>query len=324
MWILCASGPGHPRRSRGNATGLSFVEQPMGSKRFYISGSVLILLALLAGACARITGGRGEDGRIEHRRGSEDLVLQVHSGGGFVPLVWHLRELPLFSLYGDGRVIIQGPQIAIYPPPALPSLLERHVSDEGIQAILKAARDAGLEGSDRRYEELEETDLPTTTFTVVAGGQTHRTTVYGLGEAPEYVPARDREARGKLFEFQSNLLDLETWLPEGSVGPDRSYEYDRLTLFVVPTSEGGGDFAGDEQLEPSREEWPLPGPLSAFGEPLPNTPDVRCGTVEGPHLKKILAAAGPASVETVWQSGGDVHLIAFRPLLPGEPPCPGQ
>lgn len=74
----------------------------------------------------------------------------------------------------------------------------------------------------------------------------------------------------------------------------------------------------------SRKEWPLPGPLSAFGEPMPNTPDVRCGTVEGPDLNEVLSAAGEASVETIWQSGGDVHLIAFRPLLPGEPPCPGQ
>jgi hypothetical protein len=68
----------------------------------------------------------------------------------------------------------------------------------------------------------------------------------------------------------------------------------------------------------------MPGPLSAFGEAMPNTPDVRCGTVDGPDLKEVLAAAGEANVETLWQSDGDVHLIAFRPLLPGEPPCPEQ
>lgn len=296
----------------------------MGSKRFRIFGSVLILLALLTAACARITGGSGGDGRIEHPRGSEDLVLQVHSGGGFVPLVWHLQELPLFSLYGDGRVITQGPQIAIYPPPALPALLERRVSDEGIQAILKAAREAGLQGSDRRFEVFEVTDLPTTTFTVVTDGQVHETAVYGLGEVPDDLPVEDREERRTLFEFQSDLLDLESWLQEGSVSSDRPYEYGRLRVFVVPTSEGGGDGGGDDRLEPSRKDWPLPGPLSAFGEPMPNTPDVRCGTVESPDLKEVLAAAGEASVETMWLSDGAVHLIAFRPLLPGEPPCPEQ
>jgi hypothetical protein len=286
--------------------------------------SALALVAMAATACARITGGGGGDGRIEYPRGSDDLVLQIHSGGGFVPTHWHLRELPLFSLYGDGRVITQGPQIAIYPPPALPALLERRVSDEGIQAILEAAREAGLQVSDRRYEEFGVTDGPTTTFTVVTDGQTHQTAVYSLGEPLEFAPVGDREARQMLFEFQSQVLDLESWLPEGSVSSDRPYEYDQLRVFVVPTSEGGGDYGGDEQLEPSRKDWPLPGALSVFGEPMPNTPDIRCGAVEGPDLNHVLAAAGKANVETRWRGGGDVHLIAFRPLLPGEPPCPEQ
>jgi hypothetical protein len=296
----------------------------MRSRRRHRLPSALILVALAVTACARITGGRGEDGRIEHPRGSEELVLQVHSGGGFVPLTWHLRELPLFSLYGDGRVITQGPQIAIYPPPALPALVERRVSHAGIQAVLRAAREAGLQGPDRRFEVLEVTDLPTTTFTVVTDGQTHQTAVYGLGELPEFEPVGEREARRMLFEFQSDLLDLESWLPQGSVSPDRPYEYDRLRVFVVPTTEGGGDGGGDDEVKPSRKEWPLPAPLSAFGEPMPNTPDVRCGVVEGASLKEVLAAAGEANVDTLWRSGGDVSLIAFRPLLPGEPPCPEQ
>jgi hypothetical protein len=283
----------------------------------------LILAVLALPACARLTGGRAGDGGIDHPRGPEDLVLQVHSGGGFVPIHWHLRELPLFSLYGDGRVITQGPQIAIYPPPTLPALVERRISEEGMQAILRAAREAGLHGSDRRYEDLGVTDLPTTTFTIVAGGGTHRTAVYGLGEIPEGVPVGDREARQTLFEFQSKLVDLESWLPEGSVGPDRPYDYDRLSLFIIPTEEGRGG-GGDDELQPSKKEWPLAGPLSALGEPLPNTPDVRCGTVEGPDMREVLSAAADANVETIWQSRGEAHLIAFRPLLPGESSCPGQ
>ncbi|MGH2683448.1 MAG: hypothetical protein ACRDIX_09485 [Actinomycetota bacterium] len=285
---------------------------------------MLALVALAAAACARITGGGGSDSRIEYPRGSEDLVLQVHSGGGFVPVHWHLREHPHFSLYGDGRVITQGPQIAIFPPPALPALLERRVSDEGIQAILRAAREAGLHGRDRRFEVFEVTDLPTTTFTVVTDGQAHETAVYGLGEVPDDLPVADREERRTLFEFQSKLLDLESWLPEGSVSLDRPYEYDRLRVFVVPAGEGGGDYGGDEELQPSRMDWPLPEALSAFGEPMPNTPDIRCGAVEGPDLNEVLTAAGKANVETLWRSGGTVHLIAFVPLLPGEPPCPEQ
>jgi hypothetical protein len=168
------------------------------------------------------------------------------------------------------------------------------------------------------------TDLPTTTFTVAADGQTHHTAVYGLGEVPEDMPVDDREARQTLFEFQSKLLDLESWLPEGSVGSDRPYEYDRLSLFIVPSSESGGGGGGDDQLEHSRKDWPLPAPLSSFGNSLPNTPEIRCGTVEGSDLREVLSSAAGATVETIWRSGGNAHLIAFRPLLPGEPPCPEQ
>jgi hypothetical protein len=202
--------------------------------------------------------------------------------------------------------------------------VERRVSDEGIQAILKAAREAGLQGPDRRFEVFEATDLPTTTFTVVTDGRVHETAVYGLGDVPDDLLVADREERRTLFEFQSKLLDLEPWLPEGSVSSDRPYEYARLRVFVVPTSEGGGDYGGDEQLEPTRKDWALPGALSGFGEPMPNTPDIRCGAVEGSDLEKVLEVAGEANVETLWRSEGTVHLIAFVPLLPGEPPCPEQ
>ena len=67
---------------------------------------------------------------------------------------------------------------------------------------------------------------------------------------------------------------------------------------------------------------PLPGPLSAFGKPLPKTPDIRCGMVQGPELREVLAAAGEANLETIWRSEKEVHLIAFRPLLLAEPACP--
>jgi hypothetical protein len=286
--------------------------------------SALVLVALAVTACARITGGRGGGGGIEHPTGADELILQVHSGGGFVPVVWHLREFPLFSLYGDGRLITEGPQIDIYPPPALPSLVERRVTEEGIQTILRAAREAGLHGADQRYEDMTVSDLPTTTFTVATGGQIHRTSVYGLVDIPGEVPVADREARQRLFRFQSQLLDLESWLPEGSVSSDRQYEYGRLQVFVVPASEAPGIGGGGDQLEPSRKAWPLQEPLSSFGEPMPNTPDIRCGTVEGADLNEVLAAAGQANVDTLWRSGGEVSLIAFRPLLPGEPPCQQQ
>jgi hypothetical protein len=90
-------------------------------------------------------------GAIAHPTGADDLVLRMEIGGGLVAPGWILSQLPLVSVYGDGRVITQGPQIEIYPGPALPNLLVSRVSEDGLQQILAAARDAGLVGPDASY-----------------------------------------------------------------------------------------------------------------------------------------------------------------------------
>ena len=119
--------------------------------------ATLIALAMFAGACGRLNdqgsgGGNGAgSGGIKHPTGAGDLILQVGVSGGFVAPSTTLTQMPGSSLYGDGTLVTQGPQIDIYPGPALPALIQTHVSEEGIQAILQAAHDAGLFGPDVSY-----------------------------------------------------------------------------------------------------------------------------------------------------------------------------
>jgi hypothetical protein len=140
-------------------------------------------VALLSAACAGLRAPDPGDGSssIDHPTGSADLVVRVDVGGGFVPAQYHLRQLPSFSLFGDGTLITEGPQIEIYPGPALPNVLARLIDEEGIQAILRAADEAGLLGPDAHYDQACVADLPTTTFTVVADGRTHVVSAYALG-----------------------------------------------------------------------------------------------------------------------------------------------
>jgi hypothetical protein len=153
-----------------------------------------LAVALLASACGGVgegnssaSGGTGTSsgasggGAIEHPTGPDDLVLRVFTGGGFTSLEWSLREMPQISIYGDGRLIVQGPVIEIYPGPALPNLQVSHLTEEGLQAVLAAAADAGLLGKDADYPFACVSDLPTTTFTVNAGGATHTVSAYALG-----------------------------------------------------------------------------------------------------------------------------------------------
>ena len=50
------------------------------------------------------------------------LVLLVEHTGGFVTPDTTASRLPLVSVYSDGRVVTEGPVIAIYPGPALPNV----------------------------------------------------------------------------------------------------------------------------------------------------------------------------------------------------------
>ncbi len=300
----------------------------MGTKPARTLGATLAIVAFALAGCGASEPEREAGETIEHPRGAEDVVLRVEERGGYVPLVSQLRErLPLFTLYGDGRAIAQLEESPMEPPHAVPQLVERRVSRNGMEAILRAARHAGLQGPDRRYENVEVTDLPTTTFTLASEGGTHVTTAYGLVEVEAYgegVPAGDRDARRRLLELKSALLDLERWLPDASTGPAGPYRYEALLVFVVSDVEDvevveDAD-AGDT---PPETEWPLGEDLAEFGEPLANMPDVRCGLVEGSELERLRGPAEGAGAYARWRSGKTVRLVAFRPLLPGDPPCPG-
>jgi len=287
--------------------------------RRWASPGIAALLTMLTVGCAGIATGRGSDG-IEHPTSPNRLVLRVEQGGGFVPIEYALRDVPLFSLYGDGRVVTTGPQIAIYPGPALPNLVVTRISDEGIQAILRAARDAGLLGRDRHYDHPGIADVHTTTFTVVAEGSRHVISAYALGvdDATGLIPDDEREARRKLSDFQTKLSDLRSWLPQGSVGEESSFEFDELRIFV---REGAGE-PQDEGLEQQEVEWPLDEGLAGFGQELTDL-EFRCGSVEGASLATLLAVVQNANELTPWRDGGEVYRLVFRPLLPDESGCDG-
>jgi hypothetical protein len=244
---------------------------------------------------------------------------------GHVPLEAQLRQLPTFALFGDGRLILQGPQIEIYPPPALANLTVTPIGEAGIQAILRAARDAGLRGSDRHFDLDTITDASTTTFTLVANGARHETSVYALepfsgdpDEAPAGVPADQREVRQALAHFQRKLGDLRSWLPEGSVGEEGLYEPEELRIFVQP-----GEPPQEPELQQPPAAWPLDAPLGAFGEPVEGRPDLRCASIRGEDLAAILPLATTANELTPWTSGAKAYSLVFRPLLPHESGCEG-
>ena len=293
----------------------------------------LLAPALVLSACGRLSddgaagggptgttasGPTGATGGIEHPTGSDQVILRVQTGGGFVPVEWNLRSVPGFTLLGDGRLIVEGPVIEIYPGPAMPNLLVSRLTEAAIQAILAEAERAGLLGGDATYDYPCVADAPTTTFTVSAGGTTSTVSAYALGfedDAGQSACAgTDRRARAELWDFSMRLGDLRSWLPEGSVSAEEPYVPAEMRVYVQP-------YRGDPELPQRLIEWPLEVPLAEFGRPDPNLPGVRCGVVSGPDLEALLPLANRANQLTPWVSDRDRHGLIFRPLLPDEHGC---
>jgi hypothetical protein len=262
-------------------------------------------------------GGSGSGNGIDHPTGADELVLRVHTGGGFVPIDYHLREVPGFTMLGDGRVVDSGPVIEIYPGPALPNLQVTRLSDAGVQAVLEEAERAGLLDGDASYDYPCVTDVPTTTFTVVTAGRTTTVSAYALGLEDQMTadcPDVDVEARAALSAFWQKLGDLESWLQEGSVGQTESYTPQEMRVYVTA-------YLGDPELAQEPVEWPLDGPLASFGEPDANLPDYRCGVVSGDDLDTLLPLAEGSNQLTPWTGDGEEFGLVFRPLLPDEHAC---
>jgi len=284
--------------------------------------AALLLVGLLGAACANNTSGGGPaDGdRIEHPTGADQVVLRIERGGGFMPFEWNLANMPLVSLFGDGLLVAPGPQIEIYPGPALPAVTQQRLTPDAVQRILVAARDAGLFQS-RDLGNMGNAaiaDAPTTTFTVAAGGQTFTTSVYALdelGARPDGMDPDEYRARQDLLAFESKVLDLG-WLPEGSTSDQGPYEPSGLRIFV-------SDYRPSEGLVEPPIAWPLSPALADFGQPLSDTPAQgwRCGTVTGPDLDVLLPLVERANQLSPWTSGGARFGLVFRPLLPDESGC---
>ena len=264
----------------------------------------LVGAVLLGTACARVSASRQG---IDHPTGPHDLILRIDLQGGFIAPQAQLRRVPLLSLSGDGRLVVPGPQIEIYPGPALPNLQVMTISDAGIQAILSAARTAGLLGPNLTYSDQRIADAPTTVFTVVAAGARHVVSVYALGDGQ-----RTSGAVEKLAAFQAKMTDLPSWLPAGSLGPEHAFRTDELRVYVFPYQRQ------DDLIQPVKD-WPG-GSFAGFRR-LADVSYLRCGTVAGSALPAVLSAAQRANELTPWRADGRLWSLVFRPLLPDESGC---
>jgi hypothetical protein len=282
----------------------------------------LVVAALTLGAfgiagCGEAGGPTGttagpSDGAIVHPSGANEVVLQVSSGGGFVPVSWTLTHVPEFTLYGDGTVIVTGPVYAIYPGPALPNLQTTRVSEETTQAILSAAREAGLFASNVDYGQPGITDMPVTAITVNAEGTTYLSSIYALGmeEGAGGLSLEQQQARAAVSDLAGRLMDL-TAFHTGELEWS-AYDYSSLAVFSVPVDPNIEPNPDD--VQPNRLEWPFG---DVLGEPV-QPEGYRKILVSEDILAELRPVLGQANQITIWTVGDREYNLYFRPLLPNE------
>jgi hypothetical protein len=280
-----------------------------------LRAAAVLGLAVLTAACAQRPSGSdaGSPGPSEvPRPPAEGLVLEVAHSGGFVTPETTYARLPLVAVYADGRVITQGPTVAVHPGPAMPNLQVAQIDPGRVEELLQHAVDAGVGDQRIDYGMPPVADVPDTRFTAVTAEGPRTSTVYAMqaGLFPEdaELPGLTEEQVAARAQLQ-DLLDELTGLGAES---SRAYEPEEIAAVVSRNYPAG---ASPDDVA----TWPGP-PLP--GLELSTGLEIHCVVAGTDDVEAVLEAAAGATTATVWRNpDGGRWAVSLRPLLPHETGC---
>ena len=283
-----------------------------------------LALSVLLSACSQGSG--GSSGPIAHPSG-DDAILRVEYRGGMIR-DFFLTGFPPFTLAGDGRVIVPGAQIDIFPQPALPAVNVRRLTEDGIQAVLNQVARTGLFGSSVEFRGAQNfvADGGDTVFILHAGGKDVTITVFGLGgldPAGNYpgLPEAELAAHRTLSRLFDQLSNLDPQLPAGAWADAswKPYVPDAIRLLVRNADADPPDESG---LGNQLIDWPGDSDPATFGDPASDG-TIRCGVVSGQEAKDWYATLTGANQLARFVKGDHRYEVTVRFQLPDEPlECP--
>lgn len=238
---------------------------------------------------------------IAHPTGAGDVVLRMEVGGGLLPVELAFGNVPALTIYGDGTVLEPGAVPAIFPGPMVTPMFQRTISEEGLQAVLRAAQEAGLLATPPSYESpasQQIADAATTVLLLQAGGGRWQHSAYALSEATPSTPARQT-----LSDFVTRLGNLDQLAGAGNLSAAKPFEPKAYRIHATPNP------APPQDLTPTVIAWPEPSvDLSKAST---------CAIAAGAALPVI----AEANQLTWFTQNGVTYSLAARPLLPGETGC---
>lgn len=240
----------------------------------------------------------------------DTLVLQVRTEGGFVAPDARFGWFPSVSVYADGRIIMPGAQIMIYPGPLLPAVEVARVPLPTVRALLAEARAVGLaSGVDRSYPPRGVADIPDTVFVVWSPAGVTTTRFGALGMNGSGAPAAEEAARRAAQLLAAHLTDPSV------IGTATSEPYVPAAVRLL-VRDAAANPDGPAQTPVL---WPLATPLASLGTAFPDgAAGARCGVVSGPDLATLWPVLSHANTATPFISEGRAYQLVVRPLLPDE------
>jgi hypothetical protein len=232
----------------------------------------------------------------------------VRYEGGFVPVEISLGSGPRYTLIADGRLIHEGPVIAIYPGPLLPNYLVSHINEDQMNTVLELVDKIGLREMEDEIDDNAAqfvADASTEVITYWDADGEHTYSVYALGiEADSSNPST--------AAFSELLVVLDQLAVQGEAVP---YEPERVQVIA-------GFGLVDPEFADVRD-WPLDKTDFSDWETLPN--GWMC-TTYGPE---VLDTFADATQTTQWthpdpMMDAPAFTLLVRPLHPGEPDCPSS
>jgi hypothetical protein len=238
----------------------------------------------------------------------------MEEGGGFVPMDFLASQAPIFTLFGDGRVVFQ-PVVAEFPQPG-PDGIVRTVAwrtgllDAGqIEELLTFALGPGGLGAAREtYMANGIADAPNTIFDVNAGGVKKTVSINALGL--EATGGPDDAARKSFQRLAERLRDFDRG---GTLASD-VYEPAAYRAVII-----------EREADPlvSAVAWPWPDVKPTdFAQPTPDGsgPPFPHRTLSPDDVAKLGVGEVPGGMQGLVLKGPDGKTYSFvlRPLLPNE------
>jgi hypothetical protein len=267
---------------------------------------LLMGAGLLAGCTGQVCATLGP-GPVEHPTGSQDVVLRLQQGGGLLPTGLRVTELPQFTLYGDGTLLLEPKSTGedLWTAGA-PPLLVAHLDESAVQDLLRVAFDTGCLATAReRYDNPNIFDAPGTTFMLNAGGLQKVVYVYALSDA---IPAPDQIERLGVLRLASIL---NGYREREDLGATAAYDpaFYRVTLLE---DTGYGEPPGKPMAWPWKDL--MPDDWSPAEDP--HLPVALLSRDQVARLTAVPSGGHPGVL--VRTPGGVLVQLAVRPLLPEE------